>query len=88
MTTEGEDEQPPRRTVRDELNDARLVGAWYAMTHGNRLDHDHHCPVVLTRADGKTPRATTCTCGWVEAEPALERLADDAYERMEKGEGR
>lgn len=78
--SQGEGEPPRRMTVKDELRDARLVAAWYATTHGDRLDHDAHCPAgwVPERRRGPSP---TCTCGWADAGPALERLADLAYER-------
>ena len=47
----------------------RPIGNWYATTHGNDLDHDHHCR-------GAEP----CTCGWAEAAPALDAISfiDDA----------
>lgn len=76
-------------SIKDELADARLVAAWYATTHGDRLDHDSHCPAqtrgFVRDAVGQAIRPlVTCTCGWAEAGPALERLADLAYEREAK----
>ena len=51
----------------------RPIGNWYATTHSDELGHDHHCPIPTNGAMQKP--GAVCTCGWTEAQPALDVIA-------------
>lgn len=73
-------ERESERSLRDRIvADGLAVGRWYATTHGKGFEHDHHCPVPTYPASvvKQYKSRPACTCGWDEAQGALQRLSED-----------